>query len=77
MRYVDSVALSKKKKWHFYGQSKKVRGGTFKFLVLTALSTRIVSAHIFALPFSMKRISAYLIRDKYIKFNAQIIKQRI
>lgn len=76
----NTVTSPVQRKWHFYGRSKskskRVRADNFKFLVFTALETKIIAARKFTLPIKLKEKSAYLFEKDYIDFSAKIAKQR-
>jgi hypothetical protein len=70
-----------RKKWHFYGRSKnnskKIKGYTLKFLVITALTRKIIVAGKFALNLFIRKRSPYLSELKYHERKAKIAKQTI
>ena len=76
----NSVTSPVQRKWHFYGRSKskskRVKGDNFKFLVFTALETKIIAARKIALSAELKKKSSYLFEKDYIDFNAKIANQR-
>jgi len=76
----NSVTSPVQRKWHFYGRSKskskRVKGDNFKFLVFTALETKIIAARKIALSVELKKKSSYLFEKDYIDFNAKIANQR-
>ena len=58
MNAENGVTSPVQRKWHFYGRSKskskRVKGDNFKFLVFTALETKIIAARKLALPVKLK-----------------------
>lgn len=76
----NDVTSPVQRKWHFYGRSKsrskRVKGDNFKFLVFTALETKIIAARKLALPVKLKEKSSYLFEKDYLDFSAKIVKQR-
>jgi RNA-directed DNA polymerase len=76
----DGITSPIQKKWHFYGRSKskfkRVKSDNFKFLVFTALETKIIAARKFALPINLKKKSSYLFEKEYIDFSAGITEQK-
>ena len=74
----NGVTSPIKRKWHFYGRSKskskRVKGDNFKFLVFTALETKIIAARKLALPVELKKKSSYLFEKEYIDFSAKTAK---
>ena len=76
----NNIMSPKNRKWHFFGRSKnksrKVKGDNIKFLVFVALETKILAARKLAIPPSIRKISSYLIKDKYLEFQTKITEQR-
>lgn len=52
-----------------------MKGDNCKFLVSTALETKIIAARKLTLPVKLRNKSAYLAEKEYLNFNAKILKQ--
>jgi len=69
-----------KKKLHFYSRStenfKIIKDYNIKFLVITLLHKNIVAARKLAMNQTIRKVSPYLDKYKYIKFKTEIEKIR-
>ena len=80
MGFENGMMSPKSRKWHFYGRAKnksrKVKNDNIKFLVFTLLETKIVAARKLAISPSIREVSQYINKEKYLEFKAKFAEKR-